>query len=497
MFAFAKFWQTDLTRDCLLEVLDKASLANLRLACRAFSSPSARYLFGEMEISFRSSTFTKPARMAALERIGQNVRTLTFRLPHTAETFLPPLVDPATGEEHVFVYTPQYRHSPRTSGASSGSGDKPPKYGSWEMMDLLVKQYPPLFHAATNVQSFVRALDCMPALRHLKIACDEEVPAHRYRRSVVDFALISLRIAIEQAQQLDNLERLSLLPIHPAGILYLRPAIMGIGISPSGRKRWKQIKQLSIQMESFPYEDGHATDQLKVLHSYLQSFPNLRSFVFHWTGPRKGPCPLSLATEPALRDERSPSQNACPRRHAQCTLRPVKFEHLQYMELANTVLDALQVSDFIREHRETLGEFEFEDVSLRSGSWDDAFAPLSKISGRGEWKDKDLSCLIESMEVPIMLVNNPLDRTTSSSSADCSPTSSPKKKKRRKKRRKNHAPDINSSLFASTAALLWEEQEQRHVRLRALREGVSQLARAKVKTDHMKKLLPSMFWRCG
>jgi hypothetical protein len=69
------------------------------------------------------------------------------------------------------------------------------------------------------------------------------------------------------------------------------------------------------------------------------------------------------------------------------------------MKLENAILDAAQVSSFILEHRHTVREFDFEDVVLRSGSWDEALAPLTRISGNDQWKQKQE----EVMEVPIML----------------------------------------------------------------------------------------------
>ncbi|KAL1988328.1 hypothetical protein VTN96DRAFT_10011 [Rasamsonia emersonii] len=449
--AFTRFWRTDLTRDGFLSLLDKDDLRALRLVNHDFSVHAARYLFAEIEISFRSSTFTRPARMAALERIGRHVKTLTFKIPHSQETFLPPLLDPITGEEQTFVYIPQVHVS-----SSLASRWSEPKYGSWEMTDLLVKQYPPLFHAATNVPSFVRAFRCMPSLRHLKISCDGQSPDHRYRRSVVDYALISLRVAVEQAP-LESLDTLSLLPIHPGGILYLRP-MMGFGASPAGRKRWMQIRKLAIHMESFPYERGQTMDHLRLLHSYLEGFPNLRSFVFRWKG-LKGPSPLSLATEPCLCQPSS--KKTCSMRYAR-PLRPLKFRHLRYMELENAIMDASQVAAFIMDHRRTLSEFEFEDVTLRSGTWDDALEPLTKISGSDKWKEKQE----EVIEVPIIL--SPVEVETKSSHN------------------------------------IWEEQRRR-AQLRTLLERASNLAQAKAKTrelfwgspDHMKKFLRSSVfsWR--
>lgn len=393
--AFLQFWRTDITRDCFLSCFSEEELESLRVVCHDFAARVAPHLFSTLHLTFRSTTFTRQTRVAALERIGHHVRTLHFDMPHTPETFLPPLLDPITGEEQIFVYSPQI-HPDR----SSASRLSLPKYGSWEMTDLLVKQYPPLFHAATNVPSFIRAFKPMISLRHLKISCPDQAPAHRYRRSVVDYALISLRIAIERAS-LTRLDTLSLLPIHPAALFYLRP-IMGFGATPSAAKRWAQITKLAIHMDSFPFPPDQPADHLKSLHCYLSSFPNLYRFFFRWRGA-KGPCPLSLDTEPALTPSPgSTLSSACPRASGS-PLRPLKFSKLKYMELENAVLDASQVSDFIMEHRRSIKEFDFEDVRLRSGSWDDALAPLTRISGGDQWKEKQE----EVMDVPIML--SPVD----------------------------------------------------------------------------------------
>ncbi|KAJ5203482.1 hypothetical protein N7449_005561 [Penicillium cf. viridicatum] len=157
------------------------------------------------------------------------------------------------------------------------------------MTELLVKQYPPVFHASTNIPSFVQALTMMSGLQHLRISREGQVPSHRYRRSVVDYALISLRMAIEQAPLED---------VHPGAFLYLRPA-PGFGASPASCKRWSQIRKLTVHMTSFGHETGQPTDHLKLLHAYLGSFPSLQRLVFHWECER-GLSPLSLATKPSL-----------------------------------------------------------------------------------------------------------------------------------------------------------------------------------------------------
>ncbi|KAK2757616.1 hypothetical protein FQN54_004585 [Arachnomyces sp. PD_36] len=399
--SFLQFWWTDLVRDAFLGYASKEDLISLRLVCHDFSIRTAPLLFSDVNIQFRSSTFTRPARMAALERIGTYIKTLTFSISHSPETFLPPLLDPATGEEQTFVYTPQVYPPDSPSLRLSV-----PKYGSWEMTDLLVKQYPPLFHAATNIPSFIRALSTMPSLSHLKISCDGQSSAHRYRRSVVDYTLISLRVAIEQAP-LKRLENLSLLSIHPGALLYLRPKI-GFGASPAGPRRWAQIRNLSIYMDSFPYEDGKPTDHLKLLHSYLQSFPSLTRLFFRWIGEQKGPSPLSLSTEPCITEPKN--YQCCPKRGG-TPLKPLHFPSLQTLSIENALVSSEQISTFILSHRKTLRDFDFEDVDLREGgNWDEALAPLTRISGGERWKDR----MEVEMDVPIML--SPVDSCDSGAS---------------------------------------------------------------------------------
>ncbi|KAJ5976306.1 hypothetical protein N7481_010013 [Penicillium waksmanii] len=258
-------------------------------------------------------------------------------MPHSPETFLPPVINSTTGKEQTFLYAPQGREV----------APKVPRYGTWEMTDLLVKQYPPVFHAATDVRAFVRAMSPMPNLRHLRIG---QPPSHRYRRSIVDYALILLRMAVEQAP-LSLLDRLSLISIHPGAVLYLQSTI-GFGASPASRRRWHQIRHLTIQMTSFPHEVG-PTDHLKLLHAYLQSFPTLRVLRFHWQG-HKGLSPISLATEPWL-------QGRSGKR----------------------------------------GAFYLQDINLRTGTWDEALAPFTQLSGSDQWKEAQKH--ESTINVPIVL----------------------------------------------------------------------------------------------
>lgn len=255
-----------------------------------------------------------------------------------------------------------------------------------------------LFHAATDVPSFVRVLSLMKNLRHLRTTCEGQPPSHRYRRSVVDYALISLRIAVEQIT-LRCLDSLSLLSVHPAAVLYLQPKL-GFGVSPASRKRWSQIRHLTIHMESFPYQAGSPTDHFKLLHAYLQSFPELRTLVFRWEGGR-GLSPLSLAGEPCLQNAANKRLRRSDGRHGSQFLRPLRLPYLQELELVNVIMDAAQVASFVFDHRKSLHELNFQDIVLRTGTWDEALAPLTRKSDSARWKQ--YARHERSADVPIML----------------------------------------------------------------------------------------------
>lgn len=396
--AFTRFWRTDLTRECLLSYVPRDDLQSIRLVSKELCDDVSPTLFKHVTISFNTNTFSRRTRLSALDRIGHHVRRLNFVMPHHADTFLPPLLIPGTLEEVTFLYEPRMSHSrPRSSSSASSSSSSSSKYGSWDMNDLLVKQYPPLFHAATNVDAFFRAISAMPRLQHLHVSCPGQQAGQRYRKDIVDYALISLRLAVEAANP-SKLERLTLAPIHPSAIFYLRPHL-SIGSQPSSSRVWRRIKSLHIEMDSFGYGREEPSDHLKILHSYLQTFQGLEDFRFEWIG-NKGPCPLSLHTEPCTsRPTSLDCSQACPDSSTRSPCRPLKFRCLKSMYLNNATLDAGQASAFIMSHRKVLHEFQFDRCHLRSGTWDDALAPLTRIVGNDNWKQKQE----EVMDVPIML----------------------------------------------------------------------------------------------
>jgi hypothetical protein len=84
------------------------------------------------------------------------------------------------------------------------------------------------------------------------------------------------------------------------------------------------------------------------------------------------------------------------------------------MYLRNAAMDASQAASFIMSHRKVLREFQFDDCMLRSGTWDEALAPLSRIAGNDDWKQKKEQAREEVMDVPLLL-----SRAEERSSVDC------------------------------------------------------------------------------
>lgn len=395
---FARFWQTDLTRDGLLSHAGQDDLKNLRLACREFGHDVAPVLFRHIKVHFNTNTFSRHSRMVALEHIGHHVRTFTFEMPHSPATFLPPLIAPDTLEELSFIYEPHTINSRPVSASSTSSSSK---YGSWDIEDLLIKHYPPIFHAATNIPAFIRAFAALPRLRKLHVSCYGQEEAQRYRRDAVDFALISLRVAVEQANP-PNLKSLVLNPIHPGAAFALRP-LTSHGSSPASTRVWRRIESLSIAMNGFAFDRHGPSDHLKILYTYLQAFSSVGHFAFEWLG-RKGPSPLSLDTEPCTsRPSSLDTAKSCPTSGSVPAYKPLRFHRLHTMHLRNAVLDASQAASFVMSHRKVLHEFNFDHCDLRSGSWDEALAPLSRIAGNDDWKRDDPSRTEEVMDVPLVL----------------------------------------------------------------------------------------------
>ena len=443
--AFCAFWQNDITHDRFLSYTNTEDQQSLRLVCKPFAEDIASTLFNHITIKFNANSFSRQARMNALDRIGHHFKHVTFSMPHTLGTFLPPLLDPETGEEQTFLYRPEHEITGPSEARSSLT-----KFGDWDITNLLVQQYPPTFHSATNVAAYIRAFSRMTEMESLTISSPDQQPEQRYRRSVVDYALITLRMALEHVCP-PKLDTLVLAPIHSSAVYYLRPFI-SVGSSPRSTRIWRRIISLTINIDSHSSCPNVPNDLYKILHTYLSTFTSLENLNFTWLGTA-GPMPLSLHTEPSLLRHSlpprpvtppcsppgayppsppsslssSPSSGPCPLplfsntrhtpRHPKPTLRPLELPNLQTFHLTNSLVDsAAQVASFINTHRRTLREFSFHDTNLLKGSWNDALAPLTRISGNEEWKNVREKCWSYTPTKPSFNPTTPSPSSSSQSS---------------------------------------------------------------------------------
>ncbi|KAI0134136.1 hypothetical protein BJ170DRAFT_699803 [Xylariales sp. AK1849] len=379
--AFYCLWQEDAIREKLFELLHKEDICNVRLASSACCNLITKRLFLRTHLTFTANTFTRQSRIQALSRIGHHIEHLTFFFSHSDATFLPPLIHPETGREISFLYTPH------TSMASVLAR---PKFANTELGDILTQQYPPLFHAASNVPSFINAMKHLPNMRHITIKTPGQNPKERYRRDIVDYALISLRISLERAP-LNKLMKLSLSSVHPSAFNYLRH-VPGFGCTPSAGRRWKQIRKLHISAESWDfYGPSPGLDHLKMIDDYIRNFSEcLEKFTFTWLG-RKGPCPVSLAADPLFAPPRSSQKLFNEVTSPMSPLppapsrKPIMFRKLRFLSVRNATMNAPQVAELVANHQHCVREFDFENVVLiNEGSWDEALSPLMNSSSRSD-----------------------------------------------------------------------------------------------------------------
>lgn len=373
---FLKFWLADECRETFIKHVAKPDLVNLRLVCHDFSVRTAPTLFDNVTITFKPRTFTRPARQAALQRIGHYIHTLTLNLPHTPDSYLPPLIHPETGEELNFTYTPQLSRQP----SSQNQSEQTTKYSDPLASSLLESRYPPLFHASTNVLAFVTAFDNLPNLSHLHITSPHYDPTHRNRRSSIDYALISLRLAIER-NPLPSLTRLTLSHLHPGALLYLSP-LLGHGATPASVKKWSQITVLDISLQAplsiesgTPNMSGHPNPTM-LLHTYLHNFqPNLQSFSFAWLNGH-GPSPFP-PSPPSRKLQSSRTQGKQPH------TAPLHFPKLESLRLTHVETSAVELTSWIDAHKLSLWKLEFAHVRLGEGSWERVVGALTQRERSG------------------------------------------------------------------------------------------------------------------
>ncbi|KAI7498450.1 hypothetical protein KC367_g5077 [Hortaea werneckii] len=327
---FLRFWLDDRCRENFLSFLPKDDLKAFRLTCHGISARAAPELFRDLHITFRTNTFTKPAKMAALDCIGYHVRKLSFGFPQTAESSLPPLVNPTTGTEMGFTYIPRVERS----------NTQDPKYGDVATTEALTRQYPAIFHASTNASAFVLTLSALPNLEHLAIDCPGYSSRAKGARNTVDFALMSLRFA------------------------YLMPHA-GYGTTPASTRVWSRIQHLTLRLIT----QGDRKEQ-QTLHRYLRSFhERLTELSVRWEGHR-GPFPLIGLPHTAIT-----KAGASRVSHKdQIAVQPsIGSARLKRLIVCNAQASAAEINALIGSNNETLHEVELQDVELTEGEWQDVF----------------------------------------------------------------------------------------------------------------------------
>ncbi|KAJ1326343.1 diaphanous 1 [Microdochium nivale] len=416
--AFNCLWQTDQIRETLFELLSREDICNVRRTSSACCNLVTKRLFKRTHLTFTATSFTRQSRVQALARIGHHIEHLTFHFPHSEATFLPPLVHPESGREISFLYKPH---------TSIASVLERPKFANSGLGHVLTEQYPPLFHAASNVPAFIHAAKHLVNLRHLTIRTPGQDPKERYRRDTVDYALISLRIALERCP-LTRLSKLSLVSVHPAAFMYLSHVPGGFGSLPSASRRWRQIRRMSISVEAWDfYSASPGLDHLKMMDDFIRSFSgSLEKLSFTWLG-RKGPCPLSLAMDPLFAPPRSTQKlfhevtspmSPLPPAPAR---KPVVLPRARYLAVRNATMNEHQVADLVSAHQYNVREFDFENVVLiNAGSWDAALAPLLEHPcTKDNWSRYSSATLGETLE-SILNVRGHDGAVTLSSPADLS-----------------------------------------------------------------------------
>ena len=84
---FLALLRSDNIKHHLFPHLATEDLTSLRASSSGLCNVLTKQLFTRITVSFTSTTFTRPARVAALSRIGHHVEHLTFSFSHSDATF--------------------------------------------------------------------------------------------------------------------------------------------------------------------------------------------------------------------------------------------------------------------------------------------------------------------------------------------------------------------------------------------------------------------------
>ena len=383
-----KIFQNKRIRSKIFAQLSPEDIASLRMVSSRVNKTISPAIFKTLTVAFRALTFS-PDRLVSLERIGHHVEAFKFIFAHTEATYMPPMLDPESRKLVTLIHEPRARHDGGRQGHI---------FGRKRIDAMALHNYGIILMAAVNIHQFTQALSSMKNLRVLIVSCPGTPMGDPGRRCVVDYALWSLRSAVERAG-LQNLRRISLDPIHLAGVQYFLPGALAVGSVISSRRVWRQVKKISLTVSAWK-ELASGTPakykvQLKFLHQFLEYFNHVEELTFSWTREARWICPLTLDLLPS----RNPLMASKPARDRFIVNRPLTFPNLNTLRLENVGMNASDLKSFLSRHTGNFKAWFLEDVYFVHGSLEEALEPLTVIAKSGGESKQDDTHSQEDTEV--------------------------------------------------------------------------------------------------
>lgn len=366
-----KIFRNEHIRREVFSHLSSQDISSLRGTSARLRKVITAKFFETLTVTFSGLSFSSD-RLLALERIGHHVKVFSFIFPHSEETYMPPMLDPKSRKSVSLLYEP----SPR-------QGEKRPKrntFGSKSIDSLALHNYGILLMAALDAPQFKRALACMVDIKTLIVSCPGAPMGEPGRRCVVDYALLSLRMAIERARP-QKLRKIVLDPLHLTGLQYFLPGVLAVGSVIDSRRIWSKVTTLTMTVSAWKeLANGSPTlykTQLKFLHQFLEYFNNVEDLKFTWTREARSLCPLTLDLIPY----RNPILASKSDRDRSVVNRPLVFPKLATLRLENIGMNASDLRTFLSRHMSHFKQWSLDDVYFINGTLEEALKPLSISNG--------------------------------------------------------------------------------------------------------------------
>lgn len=389
-----KIFRSENIRTVIFSHLSPKDITSLRgTSCRIRKTITPA-VFQNLTVTFSALSFSSD-RLLALTRVGHHVKVFRFVFTHAEETYMPSMLDPESRKLRSLVYEPFSRQGERRNKKNT--------FGSKSIDSLALHNHGILLMAAMDVPQFTRALACMENLTSLIVSCPGTPMGEPGRRCVVDYALWSLRIAVERAR-LNTLRVVILDPVHLTGLQYLMPGTLAVGNVINSRQIWSRVKTLTMTISAWKeLAYGSPTlykTNLKFLHQFLEYFTNIEELAFCWTREARSICPLTFDLLPY----RNPRLATKPVRDTSVVNRRLTFPRLSKLRLENIGVDACDLRSFLSRHLTHFREWSLDDVSFTSGTLEEALKPLYVTSAFGENLDNFSfpRPLTESSEVSVL-----------------------------------------------------------------------------------------------